>query len=211
MALSNEELASLKEWYARYTDQLKAGLHMFDQLVEELKDQTTDEVGRKIIEFHYSRIKEFDSAFEKCKRKKEPQTKDGLKRLTDLAGARIVVDFEDNILRLAEVLCEHERIDVVGESNYLKAKDSGYRAYHLDILFHTDDNKKIPIEIQIRTEIMNAWAALDHAIRYKPTVPIVDESYCEEYFKVFGKVLHELDKDVMKARDKFDGKINDTE
>ena len=54
---------------------------------------------------------------------------------------------------------------------------------------------------------MNAWAALDHAIRYKPTVPIVDESYCERYFKVFGTVLHELDHDVMEARDKFDGKI----
>jgi putative GTP pyrophosphokinase len=211
MALSNEELASLKEWYAGYTDKLKAGLHMFDQLVEELKDQTSDKVGRKFIEEHSSRIKEFDSAFEKCKRKGEPQTKDGLKRLTDLAGARIVVDFEDNIKLLAEVLLAHERISLVGESNYLSAKDSGYRAYHLDILFRTDDNKEVPIEIQIRTLLMDAWADLDHSIRYKPTVPIMDEKKCNKYFKIFGKVLFELDRDLMDARDMFDGikKAND--
>jgi hypothetical protein len=35
----------------------------------------------------------------------------------------------------------------------------------------------------------------------------MDEKKCNKYFKIFGKILFELDRDLMKARDKFDGKI----
>ena len=49
-------------------------------------------------------------------------------------------------------------------------KTSGYRSYHLVIRYPVqtiNGEKKILVEIQIRTLAMNFWATIEHSLNYK--------------------------------------------
>ena len=78
--------------------------------------------------------------------------------------------------RFAELLKE-TRIDalpLVDEKDHIHAPDArgyGYRAIHLDLKSNVGDSKLrseiVPFEIQIRTRLQDAWAALSHEDIYK--------------------------------------------
>ena len=91
--------------------------------------------------------------------------------LEDIAGVRIICQFEEDIETVASLIQKRSDMVIKSEKNYLKhIKQSGYRSYHL-IIYYTVDTikgpKKLQAEIQIRTMAMNFWATIEHSLHYK--------------------------------------------
>ena len=91
--------------------------------------------------------------------------------LEDIAGVRIICQFEEDIETVASLIQKRSDMVIKSEKNYLKhIKQSGYRSYHL-IIYYTVDTikgpKKLQAEIQIRTMAMNFWATIEHSLQYK--------------------------------------------
>lgn len=91
--------------------------------------------------------------------------------IRDIAGVRIVCSFEEDIYRVAKLLCNQNDITVVEVKDYIKKpKENGYRSLHLIVkipIFLTDSVRNVFVEIQIRTIAMDFWASLEHKIFYK--------------------------------------------
>ena len=83
----------------------------------------------------------------------------------DIAGIRIICQFEEDIDTVAALIQKRSDMQIKSEKNYLKhIKQSGYRSYHL-IIYYTVET--IQAEIQIRTMAMNFWATIEHSLQYK--------------------------------------------
>ena len=110
------------------------------------------------------------SILEKMQRKHIPMEKME-EELEDIAGVRIICQFEEDIETVASLIQKRSDMVIKSEKNYLKhIKQSGYRSYHL-IIYYTVDTingpKKLQAEIQIRTMAMNFWATVEHSLQYK--------------------------------------------
>ncbi len=115
------------------------------------------------------RVKEFDSLVAKSR---GANLKRPLKQMTDLIGIRVVVLFESDLERVDKVIRELFRIV---KSDYkidgLKASDFAYFDTHYIARFrHESDSASLPVrlfEIQVRTAVNDAWAAISHHTQYK--------------------------------------------
>ena len=116
------------------------------------------------------RVKSVSSILEKMQRKHIPMERME-EELEDIAGVRIICQFEEDIETVASLIQKRSDMVIKSEKNYLKhIKQSGYRSYHL-IIYYTVDTikgpKKLQAEIQIRTMAMNFWATIEHSLQYK--------------------------------------------
>lgn len=120
-----------------------------------------------------SRIKEFDSFYEKISRK---DYKDPFEENEDFCGIRIILYYQDDIEKVCKII---EKNFIIEESedktDKLEDNEFGYRSSHLIIKikdsWHVTPNYKglenIKIELQIRTVLMHTWAAIEHKLGYK--------------------------------------------
>lgn len=128
------------------------------------------------VEHCKGRVKSAESMKEKLKRKGYEVTLDAaLKYVHDAVGIRIVCQFVDDVYKMAEILKRQEDFELVKEKDFIKnPKPNGYRSYHLIVkvpVHLTDCTKSLYAEIQIRTIAMDCWAALEHELKYKRTIP----------------------------------------
>lgn len=118
-----------------------------------------------------TRIKTFESIVGKLKRKKKSISKENIEKLTDIVGARIIVDFVENIYEIVSKIKNNNNIKIIEEKDYIKnPKVSGYRGYHLIIsmpISISGNTKDIYCEIQVRTTAMDFWATNEHKLNYK--------------------------------------------
>lgn len=138
----------------------------FNHIIEEHKQNDL----YSPIEQVSGRVKSISSILEKLQRKHIPFEKLE-EELEDIAGIRIICQFEEDIDTVAEIIRNRTDMKVKSEKNYLKhIKQSGYRSYHM-IIYYTVDTIKGPkvlqAEIQIRTMAMNFWATIEHSLQYK--------------------------------------------
>lgn len=131
---------------------------------------------RDPVEHCKSRIKSPESMKEKLKKKGFPVTEEAaLTQVYDAVGIRIVCQFVDDVYLMADILRRQEDITIVREKDYIaNPKTNGYRSYHviIRIPIHLPDcTRELYAEIQIRTIAMDSWAALEHELRYKHTIP----------------------------------------
>ena len=122
------------------------------------------------IEQVEGRVKSVSSILEKMQRKHIPMERME-EELEDIAGVRIICQFEEDIETVASLIQKRSDMVIKSEKNYLKhIKQSGYRSYHL-IIYYTvetlDGPKRLQAEIQIRTMAMNFWATIEHSLQYK--------------------------------------------
>lgn len=157
----------------------------------------------KVIDSVSERIKTAASAAEKLERKGyEISYEQAVQRLNDLAGARIVCSFRDEVYQVAEYLIEHPQLTIIKTKDYIKKpKASGYQSVHLIVgmLYpYGEENETVRAEIQIRTVAMNYWAKLDHQLCYKQEKSTPQEteqvrrellSYAQEIARIDKKML----------------------
>ena len=122
------------------------------------------------IEQVSGRVKSVSSILEKMHRK-GIRMEEMEEAIEDIAGVRIICQFEEDIGVVAALIRHRSDLQVKSEKNYLKnIKESGYRSYHI-IVYYTVETlngpKKLQAEIQIRTMAMNFWATVEHSLQYK--------------------------------------------
>jgi putative GTP pyrophosphokinase len=123
-----------------------------------------------------SRTKSPESLIEKVARKGEKYN-DPLREVTDLTGLRVIVYFTKDVETVGSLIDQQFAID--WDNSVRQGADSdpdrfGYRSDHYVI--RIGDRARYPewakfasncAEIQVRTVMQHAWAAVDHKIRYK--------------------------------------------
>ena len=144
----------------------------YDLAVEELKLKFVHIMNEYRTAGRYSpieqvdgRVKSISSILDKMQRKKininEIETD-----LEDIAGIRVICQFVEDIDRVVEIIEQRSDMEIKTKKDYItKAKDSGYRSFHVIIYYDVDTiygKKRIQAEIQIRTLAMNFWATIEH-------------------------------------------------
>lgn len=118
------------------------------------------------------RAKTLKSFVEKLERKAYETP---LVEITDLAGARAVCLYKDDIPLIERIVADEfevlERVDKLAEK---KPDEFGYGALHFVVRLGSkssgaryDDLKGLVCEIQVRTVLQDAWAIVDHHLVYK--------------------------------------------
>ena len=151
------------------------------------------------------RIKTFESIIKKCQAKTGQASIDinAIKNnISDIAGIRLIVKYEDEIFKVADALNTRLRLNVVTVKDYVNnPKPSGYRSLHLIVqreIYFDGKTYTIPVEIQIRTTAMDLWAGDEHLLQYKNDNPCPE---AKDYFDEIAKLLIEYDAMKMKLRD----------
>ncbi|MCP3742205.1 GTP pyrophosphokinase [Rossellomorea sp. BNER] len=149
----------------------------YKQAVDELKIKLKGMRGQyelenthSPIEFITGRVKPIASILDKANEKGIPLEK--LEReIQDIAGLRMMCQFVDDIHSVVELLRKRNDFQIIEERDYIShKKKSGYRSYHVVIEYPVQTihgEKKILVEIQIRTLAMNFWATIEHSLSYK--------------------------------------------
>lgn len=125
----------------------------------------------RCIEHISSRLKSPESVEGKLIRRgyTPPTVQQATLHLTDLVGVRLVCRFINDIYTVSHLL--QEAFDVVTIKDYIaNPKPNGYRSYHMILLVPTKSGEQIKAEIQLRTISQDAWACLEHQIKYKKMI-----------------------------------------
>ena len=122
------------------------------------------------IEEVTGRVKTISSILDKANRK-GVELEDIEEKIDDIAGIRIICQFEEDILTVVGIIRQMRDLTVVNERDYItRPKKSGYRSYHVNVLYDVQTIygcRRIKAEIQIRTLAMNFWAVIEHSLQYK--------------------------------------------
>lgn len=168
LALSPEDhsakYSEVRETYADFSERLST-------LIEELI--TASEIDVAKMEF---RAKTVDSFLEKIQRDGKSYN-EPLTDVTDLAGVRVIVYYTDDVDKVYNVLKSEFNIDET-KTEDKTAKDPdrfGYLSKHYIVSIkeprgNLGEWKRfsgIKAEVQVKTILQHAWAAIDHKNRYK--------------------------------------------
>ena len=163
-----EEFTKLKEYLVLYRCALKTMTTRMDILLEDFSNLQTNNP----IEHVKNRLKTPESIVAKLHRYNYELTADSAKKnLFDIAGVRCICSYAVDIPFIAKVLKSQPDLRVISEKDYIaNPKPSGYRSYHLILevpIYLSNNEEKLPVEIQLRTQAMDFWATLEHKARYK--------------------------------------------
>ncbi|UPG62404.1 GTP pyrophosphokinase [Metabacillus endolithicus] len=189
-------------------EQWKSFLAPYNQAVEELKvklrgirSQYELEHSHSPIEFVTGRVKPIASILDKAKRKNISLSniEEGLQ---DIAGIRMMCQFVDDIRFVVNMLKSRNDLEIIEERDYITSqKDSGYRSYHLVAKYPVQTisgEKKLLVEIQIRTLSMNFWATIEHSLNYKYSGNIPDN--IKVRLKRAAEAAYSLDEEMSQIR-----------
>lgn len=200
--MENLNILQLEDDYDEYTTECECAMRTVLARLTNLQVEMERSSERSPFDTIDSRIKSFDSAIEKCRRRGLPLTIESLKSLHDVAGIRIITPFLDDIYTVAEALTHQPSMTVVEKKDYVKEpKSNGYRSLHFIVnmeIYFMRTSKSIPVEIQIRDKAMDLWATLEHIVKYKNPCPGPD---VERQFKEIAGVLAQFDLSAIKLRD----------
>ena len=178
-----------------YTSALKVVNMYIDTIEEELFTYKR----QNPIEHVKSRLKRPSSIARKLEKKGlEPTIENAVKYIDDIAGVRIVCQFQDDIYRVADVIKNFKNIRIVQIKDYIKnPKENGYRSYHMHVeipvrMLHGEEMVKV--EFQLRTVAMDLWASLEHKIRYKNESEISEHISSE--LKLCATLVEKMDSEM---------------
>lgn len=127
-----------------------------------------------------SRTKTVDSFAEKIQRAGKSY-QNPLAQLTDLCGLRIITYYADDVDVVVDALRRSFTIDEqnsVDKRASLNPSEFGYQSVHL-IVRLDDTRASLPewggcstfkVEVQVRSVLQHAWAAIEHSLQYKASI-----------------------------------------
>lgn len=154
----------------------------YDTIIPEYKRlghalKTSMELLLKTADIDYitieSRVKKFKSFFDKIQRK---NYKDPLNETEDICGIRIITLYHSGLEKISELIRrEFTVLSAEDKSDIIDPDKFGYRSWHFVIKIKEEWLKTpqyrnlggLKIEIQIRTNLMHTWAAVEHKLAYK--------------------------------------------
>lgn len=161
------------------------------------------------IEQVTGRVKKISSILEKMQKKKIDFDEIG-EKIEDIAGIRIICQFVEDIEKVVELIHQRSDMEIKSEKDYVKnMKDSGYRSYHMIVYYNVqtmEGNKRIKVEIQIRTMAMNFWATIEHSLQYKYRQNMPET--VRERLRAASEAIINLDKEMSLIRNEIIGSQN---
>ena len=153
-----------------------------------------------------SRLKTFESILEKASRYGivDPLNNiDRIKReILDIAGIRVICNYEEDLHTMSGLLLSQEDIELIRMKDYCNSpKESGYRSLHMVVavpVYLVNRKKIVPVEVQFRSIAMDAWASLEHELRYKNKGSLAAEIV--DSLKACAEDLHEVDERMSRIR-----------
>lgn len=156
-----------------------AQLPLISSFTDRLKELISELLQRNRIKVHLieARTKSIESFGEKIRRPGKSY-RSPIDELPDLSGVRVIVYYQDEVKKVADVLStEFEIVEL--EHSHQPSKYSpdqfGYISLHYVIKLN-ELRLKLPewepyqsnrAEVQIRTVLQHSWAAVSHALQYK--------------------------------------------
>ena len=158
----------------------KSAIQTVENKLSIMNEEYFAEYGRKPIQMITSRVKKEQSIIDKMKRHGYELTMDNaVQRLYDIAGVRAICAFEHDVYHMAEVLLQHEDIQLHHRKDFIQTpKESGYRSLHLLIsmpIYLAAGKRDVRMEVQLRTITMDFWAEMEHELRYKQKIAFPEE------------------------------------
>jgi ppGpp synthetase/RelA/SpoT-type nucleotidyltranferase/CheY-like chemotaxis protein len=205
-----ERHSQLKEEFITKVSAYGKMLHTTEMIVSDiLKEQM---MFPPTIE---KRIKEFKSFYNKLLSKEEMEggIADPFKRLTDVAGMRVIFYNTVDLEKAVELLLSSDDFLSIDGKTAIKADDKsnsfGYRAVHFDVkvnpakrlhLKEYEGIEEIPCEIQFKTIFAHSWSKVHHAFSYKQngTVALDNETQkmLNEDFNTAAKNLEDIENQI---------------
>jgi len=179
----------------------EAGIDQLMSRLDILRKEFQFSNDRNPIENVKSRVKSQESIMQKMEKKGIPLTFSAMTNyIHDIAGVRVICPFIEDVYMVAKMLLRQKDIELLLIKDYIREpKENGYRSLHLiiniDVPF-SNETKKVPIEIQIRTIAMNFWASTEHQLRYKKNRAFTDEMQRE--LKRCADIMAEADQQMQK-------------
>lgn len=170
----SEEYEGQRKDYESFTESVR-------QLLSRLiKDADLDIVG---IE---DRTKTLEGFREKVDRPEKAQKYQSCSEVTDLSGIRVISYLQEEHDKICDIVRDNFVIDLKNSANKEELLDPdkfGYRSMHF-VVSYSKDRLKLPefkrydgmkAEIQVRTVLQHAWAAIDWKLRYKTDVGVPND------------------------------------
>jgi putative GTP pyrophosphokinase len=173
--MSTEPSKSPDQWADVYRDGMptyEAFAHRIERLIEEL----LKEKGPDYVQVE-ARAKSVDSFVAKLARRPGKYL-DPLKDMHDLAGVRIICYYLSDVARVGSLIEDEFTVDSENSRSREERSDPdrfGYESDHY-VVSCSSDREALPewnsyrgmrAEIQVRTVLQHAWAAIDHKLAYK--------------------------------------------
>lgn len=157
-----------------YREQYYHSYEALSPRIKELIGQFVKDKGIPIAQIE-SRTKTVESFQRKIERK---SYKDPFTEIKDFAGIRVVCYYADDVARIAELLRDEFEVDSEHSTNKvedLAIDEFGYRSFHLVCsikeprasLAEWRSVAELQFEIQVRSVLQHAWAAISHKLDYK--------------------------------------------
>ena len=199
--------SSVSEWQEMMT-KYNCAIREIRTKFEVLNDELSIKSNRNPIHAIYSRIKNPRSILEKLHRKGLDLTLDNVKsEIHDIAGVRVICDFEDDIYEIADMLLKQDDIKLVSYKDYIRApKPNGYRSYHMIVetpVFFSEGKEMMKVEVQLRTIAMDFWASLEHELRYKKDLDLESLNQISADLLSCAQTIASVDNQMMAIKDKL--------
>ncbi|UBH25073.1 GTP pyrophosphokinase family protein [Micrococcus porci] len=167
-----DALASLRTDFERFDLEYRSALLQVETRLETLQDEFTHLHEYNPIEHIATRVKSPESLLRKAASRGLSLDLDALRSgVTDIAGARVIVSFTEDVYRVFRQFTSQPDIRVLEVEDYIRdPKPSGYRSLHclVQVPVHlTTGTVPVTVELQFRTIAMDFWASLEHKINYK--------------------------------------------
>jgi ppGpp synthetase/RelA/SpoT-type nucleotidyltranferase len=172
-----------EEWGEEYRHR-RGVFEDFEVEVRRVIDLLIADAGIEIFSIE-SRTKSVESFVDKIRRKNQKYA-DPVSDITDLAGIRVVAYFPTDVERIGELVEQSFAVDDEHSQRQAGASDPdrfGYRSDHYVVglgaaragLAEYRRFDGLRAEIQLRTVMQHAWAAVDHRLRYKGNADLPPE------------------------------------
>ncbi|MFQ6836050.1 MAG: GTP pyrophosphokinase family protein [Thomasclavelia spiroformis] len=178
----------------------KAAIKIIKTKLEIIDQNLEFKYGHSPIHNIQYRIKSPKSIINKLERKKLEKNIEGIKKLNDISGLRVICNYINDIHYIAQLLILQEDVVLIKYNNYITyPKKNGYRSLHLIVtvpVYQNDLLINVPVEIQIRTIAMDCWASLEHELAYKADKKANDE--IKQRLKKCAEMMKKTDLEMQK-------------
>lgn len=178
----------------------KAAIKIIKTKLEIIDQNLEFKYGHSPIHNIQYRIKSAKSIINKLERKKLEKNIEGIKKLNDISGLRVICNYINDIHYIAQLLILQEDVVLIKYNNYITyPKKNGYRSLHLIVtvpVYQNDLLINVPVEIQIRTIAMDCWASLEHELVYKADKKANDE--IKQRLKKCAEMMEKTDLEMQK-------------
>ena len=171
--------------------------------VQELNCRYIEKTGNGFLRYTESRMKTPESICGKLERKGLPKEfETAVERLNDISGVRGICYCLKEVYWIAKQIAKEERFPIVKVKDYIeKPKKNGYESYHIILqvpVIFEEVSDILPVELHIRTIVMDAWAGMDNRISYKKKKLSPE---LEKSIHKYAKIARRLDSLIQKSLD----------